>query len=71
MTVVIDQVPQLRRGQVWCLTCGVTYAIDSANALRHGWPKHCEQTMTIDSPDERAARGSRCLVRGPCYGRRR
>jgi hypothetical protein len=44
--------PSLTRGQVWCRTCGHTERVDSANALRTGWPKHCGYTMTIDSPAE-------------------
>lgn len=44
--------PSLTRGQVWCRTCGHTQKAVSAQALRHGWPKHCGYTMTIDSPDE-------------------
>lgn len=47
--------PQLRRGQVWCHTCGHTERVDSADCLRHGWPKHCGKTMSIDSPQERVA----------------
>lgn len=45
--------PKLTRGQVWCRTCGATRRVDSAVALRHGWPKCCSYTMTIDAPDER------------------
>ena len=45
--------PKLARGQVWCLTCGSTRKVDSAEAMRYGWPKCCGYTMTIDSPDER------------------
>jgi hypothetical protein len=52
---IIDAVPQLKRGQVWCHRCGHTQPVDSANALRRGWPKHCGETMSIDSPEERAA----------------
>ena len=44
--------PSLERGQVWCRTCGVTQRVDSTYALRHGWPKCCGYTMTIDSPEE-------------------
>ncbi len=51
---IADDVPQLRRGMVWCTVCGHSERVDSANALRHGWPKHCGYTMTIDSPEERA-----------------
>lgn len=45
--------PKLQRGRVWCRTCGRTQRVDSANALRTGWPKCCGYTMTIDAPDER------------------
>ncbi len=44
--------PQLARGQVWCLTCGATQKIDSADCLRTGWPKCCGTTMSISSPEE-------------------
>lgn len=47
--------PKLTRGQVWCLTCGATAKVDSGTALRSGWPKCCGFTMSLDSPDERAA----------------
>lgn len=47
--------PKLTRGQVWCRQCGYTETVSSAYALKHGWPKHCGATMTIDSPDEQAA----------------
>ena len=46
---------KLRRGRVWCRTCGDTLRVDAAGAMRSGWPKCCGQTMTIDSPEERAA----------------
>lgn len=45
---------KLRRGRVWCRTCGSSRAVDSANAMRFGWPKCCGYTMTIDAPEERA-----------------
>lgn len=54
----VSDVPQLRRGIVWCVTCGSSQRVDSANALRHGWPTCCGQTMTIDSPEERATRNN-------------
>ena len=44
--------PSLTRGQVWCRTCGHTQRVDSAAAMKFGWPKHCGYTMTIDSPEE-------------------
>ena len=50
---IVNDVPQLRRGQVWCTTCGATQKVDGAKCLRTGWPKCCGYTMTIDSPEER------------------
>lgn len=47
--------PKLARGQVWCRTCGATQSVKTAGALRHGWPRCCGYTMTIDSPEERQA----------------
>jgi hypothetical protein len=47
--------PSLARGRVWCTECCATQRVDSAAAFRHGWPKCCGFTMTIDSPDERRA----------------
>ncbi len=44
--------PKLVRGQVWCKTCGRTEKVNSAGALRHGWPECCGYTMTIDPPKE-------------------
>lgn len=52
---IVSSVPQLKRGLVWCRACGHTQRVDSGDALSHGWPKHCGSTMTIESPDERAA----------------
>lgn len=49
---MVEKVPQLRRGRVWCRTCGRSERVDSELALQHGWPTCCEQTMTIDSPEE-------------------
>lgn len=53
---IADEVPQIKRGMVWCTTCGHSQKVDGAECLRSGWPKHCGYTMTIDSPEERAAR---------------
>lgn len=47
--------PKLRRGKVWCLTCGAFRKVNSAHCLANGWPECCGQTMTIDSPVERGA----------------
>lgn len=48
---IAESHPSLRRGQVWCRTCGREKRIDSALAIRFGWPKCCGYTMTIDHPD--------------------
>lgn len=53
-TRVVADVPQLRRGRVWCRSCGHSERVDSAHALSSGWPTHCGSTMTIDSPAEQA-----------------
>jgi len=45
--------PKLSRGQVWCMHCGATRHVNTADCLRNGWPKCCGFTMTIDSPQER------------------
>lgn len=46
--------PSLERGRVWCHRCGHTQRVDSAQCLRSGWPLCCGETMSIDSPEERA-----------------
>lgn len=46
--------PKIRRGQVWCRACGSTRKVDGKTAIQNGWPKCCDITMTIDSPEERA-----------------
>ena len=50
---VVNDVPALKRGQVWCRQCGASLKVDSAECLRSGWPKCCGATMTIDAPCER------------------
>lgn len=52
---IVEAVPQLRRGSVWCTKCGLQIHVNSAHCLKAGWPKCCGYTMTIDSPAERAA----------------
>jgi len=48
--------PKLTRGQVWCTTCGRMEKVDAAACFASGWPKCCDgYTMTLDSPEERAA----------------
>lgn len=53
MASVIEQVPQLKRGIVWCKKCGASGRTNVEYSLRKGWPKCCGETMTIDSPEER------------------
>lgn len=47
--------PSLERGRVWCTVCGSTQKVNTPGALAEGWPMCCGYTMTIDSPEERAA----------------
>lgn len=56
MDSVVEVVPQLKRGLVWCQSCTITKEINPELCLRTGWPKCCGQTMTIDSPEERKSR---------------
>ena len=53
--VLAHAIPQLARGTVWCTHCGRSRSIRAAARLRDGWPNCCGYTMTIDSPEERAA----------------
>lgn len=50
---IVNDVPKLKRGQIWCHKCGHSENINSEVCLRYGWPKHCGETMSIDSPEER------------------
>ena len=51
---------KLARGMVWCLTCG-RYELINAKWLIwesgsvNRWPKCHGETMSLDSPEERAA----------------
>jgi hypothetical protein len=40
---------------VWCHSCGRVETV-TADCFRTGWPKCCGFTMSLDSPEERAAR---------------
>jgi len=53
---IVSDTPKLKRGIVWCTTCGKKSIVDSAQCLRTGWPKCCGYTMTIDSPKEQLKR---------------
>lgn len=46
---------KVKRGMVWCKQCETSQKVDSGVCFRTGWPKCCAYTMTLDSPDERAA----------------
>ena len=59
--------PSLERGQVWCTVCGHTEKVNSGTALQSGWPTCCGYTMTIDSPDERAALALRDMGEKPKF----
>jgi hypothetical protein len=47
--------PKIARGKVWCVKCGKSLSVDPARCFQFGWPKCCDATMTIDSPQWRAA----------------
>lgn len=51
-------IPKIARGKVWCTVCGRSEHVNGGSCLRHGWPRCCGYTMTIDSPEERYARTS-------------
>jgi hypothetical protein len=38
------------RGYVMCRRCGSVQKQDAVGGLKHGWPKCCGHTMTIDVP---------------------
>lgn len=50
-TKIVNDVPALKRGIVWCRTCGKSLKVDSGDCLQNGWPKCCGYTMTIDHPN--------------------
>lgn len=51
---------KLTRGQLWCYTCGKTEKVNSGKCLSLGWPTCCGETMSLDSPEERASQCKRC-----------
>ena len=61
---IVADIPQLKRGRVWCYECGATTQVDSAACLRSGWPTCCGSTMGIDSPKERRAIARARAARG-------
>lgn len=52
----VAAIPQIARGQVWCRSCGRSERVNGVRSMQSGWPKCCGSTMTINSPDELAAR---------------
>ena len=42
----------LEKGIVYCHSCGKTKKVDSGFCLRKGWPKCCDQMMSLDHPKE-------------------
>jgi hypothetical protein len=47
---IVDKVPQLKRGKVWCWKCQAVRIVNPEECLRSGWPMCCGQTMSIDPP---------------------
>ena len=52
------EIPAIKRGLVFCHTCGRSEKVNGGDCLRHGRPKCCGHTMSLDSPEERAARSA-------------
>lgn len=50
---VVESVPQLKRGHVWCHECGAVLRVNAVHCLSYGWPCCCGYTMSLDSPAER------------------
>lgn len=51
---ILHGVSKLDRGVVWCHRCGNFEIVDVSHCFRSGWPLCCGETMSIDSPEERA-----------------
>lgn len=51
---VLHGTERLQRGRVWCRMCGVTHPVNVTYCMAHRWPTCCGETMTLDSPQERA-----------------
>ena len=51
----IAEIPQIKRGMVWCTVCGRSQSVKGLSCMQNGWPECCGHTMTIDSPEEREA----------------
>ena len=47
----VANIPQFKRGKVWCRTCRREQRVNAGACLTRGWSKCCGYTMTIDHPD--------------------
>lgn len=50
----LTEIPQIKRGLLFCHHCGRQESI-RGNPFGTGWPKCCNYTMSLDSPEERQA----------------
>lgn len=48
-----DSHPKLRSGLVYCERCKCVQKVNADEALRSGWPKCCDETMTMDVHEEK------------------
>lgn len=46
----LAEIPAVKRGLVWCRTCGREERA-GVECFKTGWPKCCDQTMTLDPKD--------------------
>lgn len=47
---IVDDVPALKKGVVYCHVCMREQKVNPAHCLAHGWPKCCQTTMSLDPP---------------------
>ena len=59
-TTDIANIPQIKRGMVWCHRCGNQQQA-GAECFSIGWPKCCGQTMSIDSGHPQIEHGPEVL----------
>ncbi len=52
---IVDDVPELKAGRVYCRVCKHKEQVNSAECLRLGWPKCCGQTMMLGDLDATAS----------------
>lgn len=69
--IIAKSTPKLERGLVQCRKCKKIIKVDSAEALRVGWPTCHEYTMTLDVDllDNKKEEWEGCPHRGLCQGR--